>query len=143
MRERIVTFPGSEYVIDAPDTDWNYEPAREELFRSLRSPLYTTDAQGWLTYYNEAAAALWGYRPTLGTARWCGSWRIFTTDGAPLPLDRCPMAVALKEGRPVRGVQAVLERPDGSRQPFMPYPTPLYDRTGRLIAGSNILLPLR
>ena len=142
MRERTVTFSGPEYVIDAPDTNWNFEPSREELFKSLWSALYTTDADGWLTYYNEAAARLWGYRPALGEARWCGSWRIFTSDGANLPLDQCPMAVALKEGRAVRGVQTVLERPDSSRQSFMPYPTPLYDRTGKLIGGSNILLPL-
>ena len=52
------------------------------------------------------------------------------------------MAVALKEGRAVRGVQAVLERPDGTRVPFMPYPTPLRDRDGVLMGGSNVLLSI-
>ena len=107
----------SDYVLDAPDRGWNYEPSRAELFKQFKSAVYTTDADGWLTYYNDAAADLWGYRPELGKTRWCGSWRIFTPDGAPLPLDQCPMAVALKEGRAVRGVQAVLERPDGTLDP--------------------------
>ena len=52
------------------------------------------------------------------------------------------MAVAIKEGRPVRGVQAVLERPDGTRIPFMPYPTPLRDASGTLFAASNVLLEI-
>ena len=52
------------------------------------------------------------------------------------------MAVAIKEGRQVRGVQAVLERPDGTRIPFMPYPTPLRDAAGTLVAASNVLLPI-
>jgi hypothetical protein len=52
------------------------------------------------------------------------------------------MAVALKEGRAVRGVQAVLERPDGTLIPFMPHPTPLRDASGTIVAGSNVLLPL-
>jgi len=132
----------SDYVLDAPDRDWNYEPSRAELFKQFEAAVYTTDADGWLTYYNDAAADLWGYRPELGKTRWCGSWRIFTTDGAPLPLDQCPMAVALKEGRAVRGVQAVLERPDGTLIPFMPYPTPLRDASGAVVAGSNVLLEL-
>lgn len=133
---------GSDYVLDSPDRGWSYDSSRAELFKQIRSPAYTTDAGGWLTYYNDAAADLWGYRPELGKTRWCGSWRIFTTDGAPLPLDQCPMAVALKEGRAVRGVQAVLERPDGTLIPFMPHPTPLRDASGAIVAGSNVLLPL-
>jgi PAS domain-containing protein len=131
-----------EYDFVGPDQGWTYGPSRAELFKQFTSPVYTTDADGWLTYYNDAAAELWGYRPELGKTRWCGSWRIFTTNGAPLPLDQCPMAVAIKEGRQVRGVQAVLERPDGTRIPFMPYPTPLRDASGTLVAASNVLLPI-
>ena len=52
-----------EYVIDPPDHNWNYEPSKIELYKTLTAALYTTDADGWLTYYNDAAAALWGYRP--------------------------------------------------------------------------------
>jgi hypothetical protein len=131
-----------EFEFGGPERGWNYEPSRAELFREFRSPVYTTDADGWLTYYNDAAADLWGYRPELGRTRWCGCWRIYTPDGTLLPLDQCPMAVAIKEGRPVRGVQAVLERPDGTRIPFMPYPTPLRDASGNLVAASNVLLAI-
>jgi PAS domain S-box-containing protein len=104
--------------------------------------VYTTDAEGRITYYNQAAVDLWGHRPTLGTDQWCGSWRLYWPDGRPLPHDECPMAVALKEGRPVRGTEAILERPDGTRVPFMPYPTPLRDDSGRLIGAANLLLDL-
>ena len=52
------------------------------------------------------------------------------------------MAVALKENRPVRGVAAVAERPDGSRIPFMPFPTPLRDASGALVGGVNMLLDM-
>jgi hypothetical protein len=131
-----------EFEVVGPDRGWVYEPARAEIFRQFTSPVYTTDAEGWLTYYNDAAAELWGYRPDLGKTRWCGSWRIYTPEGTLLPLDACPIAVAIKEGRPVRGVQAVLEQPDGTRIPFMPYPTPLRDASGTLVAASNVLLKI-
>lgn len=113
-----------------------------ELLAALPLAVYTTDAQGAITFYNEAAAELWGVRPELGTSFWCGSWRLFWPDGTPVPHDQCPMAIALKEGRIVRNVEAIAERPDGTRVPFMPYPTPLRDAENRLIGAVNMLIDL-
>jgi PAS domain S-box-containing protein len=113
-----------------------------ELVDALPAAIYTTDASGKITYFNEAAAALWGCRPEIGNSEWCGSWRIFWPDGRLLPHDQCPMAIALKEGRPVRGIDAVAERPDGTRVPFLPYPTPIHDSTGKLIGAVNMLVDM-
>ena len=44
----------------------------------------------------------------------------------------CPMAIAVKEDRPVCGVEAVIERPDGTRVHFLSCPTPLHDPSGAL-----------
>ena len=126
-----------------PSRGWNDEPSCDEVFKDFVAPVYTTDADGWLTYYNDAAADLWGYHPELGKARWCGCWRMFTVDGQVLPFDQCAMAVTVREDRPVRGAEAVLERPDGTCIPFMPYPTPLRDASGAQVAASNLLLRVR
>jgi PAS domain S-box-containing protein len=115
---------------------------RPALLDALGVAVYTTDAEGRLDAYNEAAVSLWGWRPPLGDARWCGSWRLRLPDGTPLPHDECPMAVALKEGRPVRGVEAIAERPDGTHVPFIPYPTPLRDETGALTGAVNVLVDI-
>ena len=113
-----------------------------ELVDALPAAVYTTDAAGRITYFNEAAAALWGCRPELGKSEWCGSWRIFWPDGRLLPHDQCPMAIALREKREVRGQDAVAERPDGTRVPFLPFPTPIYDAEGTLIGAVNMLVDL-
>jgi PAS domain-containing protein len=52
------------------------------------------------------------------------------------------MAVALKERRPVRGREAVAERPDGTRIPFRAYPTPLFDGAGELVGAINLLMDI-
>jgi PAS domain S-box-containing protein len=49
------------------------------------------------------------------------------------------MALALKEGREVRGIEAFAERPDGTRVCFRPFPTPLRDAKGRLLGAINLL----
>jgi len=63
-------------------------------------------------------------------------------DGTPMQHDQCPMAIALKQGRPIRGRQAIAERPDGTRVPFMPFPTPLYDASGALVGAVNMLVDI-
>ncbi len=110
-----------------------------QFVEALDVALYTTDAAGRITYYNAAAARLWGRRPEIGE-EWCGSWRLFWPDGRPMRHDECPMAIALREARPVRGWTAVAERPDGSRVDFEPHPTPLLDADGQLIGAVNVLV---
>jgi PAS domain S-box-containing protein len=116
--------------------------AEFELLNALPIAIYVTDAEGRITYFNEAAATLWDYRPRLHSDQWCGAWRLFWPDGSPLPHDKCPMAIALKERRAVRGCEAVAERPDGTRVPFLPFPTPLFDASGTLIGAINMLIDL-
>jgi PAS domain S-box-containing protein len=110
------------------------------LLEALPAAVYTTDAEGRITFYNRAAVELSGHRPVLGQDKWCVSWRLYHPDGTPLAHDECPMAVALKTGKPVRGVELLVERPDGRRRPVLPYPTPLHDKEGRLIGAVNMLV---
>ncbi len=112
------------------------------LLDVLPAALYVTDAAGRITYFNEAAASLWGTRPKLNSDQWCGSWRLYWPDGTPLAHDECPMAIALKEGKPNRGREAIAERPDGTRVPFMAFPTPFHDYTGTLVGAVNVLVDM-
>ena len=118
------------------------ERRTRELLEALPAAIYTTDTRGRITFYNQAAADLWGCRPELDTATFCGSWQLFHLNGTPMPHDQCPMALALKEGEPIRGAEAVAERPDGSRVVFEPYPTPLHDGSGRPIGAVNMLVDI-
>ena len=112
-----------------------------DLLEALPAAVYTTDAAGRITFNNKAAIDMAGRTPAAGQ-KWCVTWRLYTPDGAALPHDQCPMAIALKEDRPVRGAEAVAERPDGTRIPFIPYPTPLHDANGKLIGAINMLVDI-
>jgi PAS domain S-box-containing protein len=113
-----------------------------ELLDALPAAIYTTDAQGRLTGFNSACVALSGRTPQLGTDHWCVTWKLFYPDGRPMPHDQCPMAIALKEGRVVRGAEAIAERPNGTRIWFEPHPTPLFDDAGRVVGGINMLVDI-
>jgi two-component sensor histidine kinase len=70
------------------------------------------------------------------------TWRLYQPDGTLLPHDRCPMAVAIREQREVRGAEAVAARPDGTRVPFIPFPTPLRDEHGTMVGAVNMLVDI-
>ena len=114
----------------------------QALLQALPAAVYATDAEGRIIFYNDEAVRLWGCRPEPGRNEFCGSWKLYWPDGRPLPHDECPMALALKTRQPVRGMEAVAERPDGTRIPFVPYPTPLFDEAGALIGAVNMLVDI-
>jgi PAS domain S-box-containing protein len=112
----------------------------QDLLAAIPAAIYTTDASGTITYYNEAAVAFAGRRPVIGVDRWTIAWKLYWPDGTPLPPDQTPIALALKENRPMRGKEVVAERPDGTRVPYIPFPTPLHDADGKLVGAINMLV---
>jgi signal transduction histidine kinase len=119
------------------------EYRHSQIIQSLAAAVYTCDGDGYIKFYNKAAADLWGREPEIGKDLWCGSWKIYEADGiTPLALDSCPMAIALKEGRTIRGKEIIVERPDGVRRNVMPHPDPIFDSSGAVIEAVNMLVDI-
>lgn len=113
---------------------------RHSMLDRLPVPIYTTDSDGAVTYWNRACVEFAGRVPELGKDKWCVIWKIYTTTGDFLPHDQCPMAKAIREKREIRGAVAIAMRPDGCRRAFTPYPTPLFDADGKLTGAVNMLV---
>ena len=128
-------------IVDSAVDAIRRDPATfRDVLDEIPAALYVTDVEGTITYFNKACTELAGRTPELGRDKWCVSWRIYTPDGAFVPHDQCPMAIAVREKRAVRDVEAVAERPDGTRVHFIPFPTPLFDGAGELAGAVNLLL---
>jgi PAS domain S-box-containing protein len=112
------------------------------LVQSLPAAVYTCDQDGRVILYNDAAVELWGRTPDVGKDLWCGSWRIFRPDGTSMPVEECPMARTLKEGRAVRGEEIIIERPDGTRRNVLPHPEPVLDASGAVVGAVNMLMDI-
>jgi PAS domain S-box-containing protein len=113
-----------------------------DLLEALPVAIYTTDSRGYITSYNEAAAELWQVRPRIGESQWCGSWRLYTAAGEPLPHSDCPMALTLKGKGDVKGKEAMLERKDGTRIPFLAFPSLLRDGNQKVIGAVNMMVDI-
>lgn len=114
----------------------------QELIDALPVAVYTTDAQGRITLHNQAAAEFTGGHAEVGTDKWCVSWRLYRPDGTILPHDESPLAVTVRTGKPMRGVEVIVERPDGTRASCIPFPTAVRDASGVVVGGINVLVDI-
>ena len=112
----------------------------QSLIQNSPDAIYTCDQLGFIKSYNKAAVRLWGREPVLGKDLWCGSWKIYDKNGGHLPIDRHPMAIALKEGRLVHGEELIVQRPDGSTRHVTPYSSPLVNGQGKLTGVVSMLM---
>jgi PAS domain S-box-containing protein len=118
------------------------EQRNREILNKLPAAIYTCDTNGYITFYNDSAVKLWGREPEIGKDLWCGSWKINKPNGSPLPLDTCPMAVCLKERRPVFGEEIVVLRPDGEFRHVLPHAQPIFEKTGNMTGALNMLVDI-
>jgi len=131
-----------EVLHEAVERFQKREITYRDILEDLPVAIYTTDAEGRVTYYNGACVELSGRQPVLGHDRWSVAWKLFTPSGDPLPHSESPTAVTLRELRPIRGVELVAERPDGSRSNICPYPTPIFDPAGDCLGAVTMLVDI-
>jgi PAS domain S-box-containing protein len=136
----MLTGHNPEQMLDTALNALNNDSEWQSVLDELPVPIYITDSEGAVTYWNRACIDFAGRVPQLGRDRWCVTWKIYTTTGEFMPHEQCPMADAIRRQSIVRDSIAIAERPDGSRRAFRPYPTPLFDAQGKLSGAINMLV---
>jgi two-component system, sensor histidine kinase PdtaS len=132
--------PGWPADAATPMGEWHFR----RLLEKLPAGAYTCDAEGLITYYNPQAVELWGRAPALHDPvdRFCGSFKLFTTDGSPIAHDQCWMALALTRNEAYNGQAIVIERPDGQRLTALAHANPIHDASGTLLGAVNVLVDI-
>src|SRR4051812_39663682 len=70
------------------DDAGSHENQFRDLLQALPAAIYTTDADGRITFFNQACIAFAGRTPKIGDM-WCVTWKLFTPDGTPLRHEDC------------------------------------------------------
>ncbi len=142
VRERGSPAENIEILHSAVEAFRKREVGYRDILEDLPVPVYTTDTDGRITYFNKACIIFSGRTPVLGDDQWCVSWKLHSADGKPLPHCECPTALALREGRPLHGIEAVAERPDGTRIDFAAFPTPILAADGECLGAVCMLVEI-
>ena len=102
--------------------------------------VYSCDASGVIDNFNRRAAELWGRTPAQGDTdeRFCGSFKMFRSDGSFMPHEQCLMADVVN-GRlaDVRDQEVLILRPDGSRVTVVVNIRPLTNERGEVTGAVN------
>jgi len=109
------------------------------LLQNLSLPLYTCDLQGHIIFYNKEAVLLWGAEPIYEKDRWFGACELYTADDLVLPPENSPVAIAVREQRPIKGVETIVKQPDGSKLWFLHHASPLFNINEELIGALVVL----
>tara|TARA_R110000782_G_scaffold57258_18_gene119744 strand:+ start:39348 stop:43385 length:4038 start_codon:yes stop_codon:yes gene_type:complete len=115
------------------------ERLHRQTLSLMPAAVYSCDADGIITYFNDQASKIWGRTPRIGDKEelFCGSERLQLPDGSTLPHERCPMAIALNEGQAFRNAEVHICRPDGSTVPVMVNIEPIRNDQGDVVGAIN------
>ena len=114
----------------------------KNILESLPVAVYTCDMHGYITFYNKAAAELWGREPQIGKDKWTGSWKIYDSNGERMMPEACPMAISMNKVKVVHGQEIIIERPDGSHKTVLCHPQLFLDEEGNIKGGMNMLVDI-
>ena len=132
--------PGTAYQSFSRNSDLQFR----RLLEKLPAGAYTCGPEGLITYFNQHAVQLWGRAPKLNDPedRFCGSFKLYATDGSPIAHDRCWMALALGMNEEYNEREIVVERPDGQRNTVLAHANPIHDESGQLTGAVNVLVDI-
>lgn len=126
--------------MELPSPSASLDFSLQDLIDRLPMAAYAVRApDGVIAWYNRRAAELWGRRPEIGDPdeRFCGSYRLYHSNGAYMAHSDTPVAHALATGVSLHGEDAIIERPDGSRVTVCVHIDPVRDKDGAIVGVTN------
>ncbi len=116
------------------------ESERAATLAQITDGVILSDAEGRITYVNEAARRIHGVS-TLGVSveSYSASYHLLTMDGEPYPPNELPLARAVERGESVRDAQWRIRRPDGSEIVAEGSATPIMGANGAPIGAALVV----
>ena len=112
-----------------------------ELAGHLATPIFVVKPNGDLLFYNEPAEQLLGSRfdetGLMPFQEWATVFTPTDADGAPIPPDDLPLAIAAQQQRPAQGAMWILGL-DGKRRRLMVAAIPLTGQWGDHLGAAAI-----
>lgn len=102
-------------------------------------PIYTCGLDGTITYFNKAAADLWGREPETGVEKWGGAYKIYMANGDAFERGFNPIDKAMQTGVVQKPVEFVLERAEGTLFNVLVHITLIYD-DNQIVQGASVML---
>ena len=107
-----------------------------QVLELLPVAILVCDVEGRIVQYNSRAVELFG-RPPDERDRFCAVEKVFLCDGTNVPHSQVPMALAVREGRSFRDLEAYGIRTDGQMRHMLVNIDPIRDEWGQVVGAIN------
>lgn len=106
----------------------------ETMLQTLVDGVVVVNLEGRITYANRAAKHILGIRKDELEGKYYQSqeWHQIDDEGNPIPPDRLPLAIAMREQRPVDAIEHWIVSLDGEKKWLSVNAAPLFDEYGKL-----------
>src|SRR5271170_4500408 len=86
----------------------------KNLVELLPAAVYVCNLEGVIVAFNLRATELWGRTPNLGDTdeKFCGSHRLYRSDGTYMPHAETPMEAVLRTGEAAPDLEVIIEQPN-------------------------------
>ncbi len=84
------------------------------ILNGLPVAVYLTDANGYISDYNDSALELWGKQPELGKDKWVNSTKLCDIFGNDIDYNKCPTAMAINTNKSILGQELTLLQKNGT-----------------------------
>jgi signal transduction histidine kinase len=111
----------------------------KNLIEVLPAAVYVCNLEGVVVAFNRRATELWGRTPKPGDTdeKFCGSHKLYRSDGTHMPHAETPMEAVLRTGDPAVNLEAIVEQPNGVRLVALVNIAPLFNESGKQIGAVN------
>lgn len=116
--------------------------AFKELVQALPVAIYTCNRDGYITFFNDAAALLWGRQPQTGQDKWYTFQKFYHPYGNLMQIDDDPVTRVLNTGKPITGEEITIERSDGSFLNLLAFSRPFFDNQHTVTGVHNTLVDI-
>ncbi|HEX8461551.1 MAG TPA: PAS domain S-box protein, partial [Segetibacter sp.] len=113
-----------------------------QLIENLPEALYTCDVAGKIQMYNKAALDLWGRKPDPEKDLWCGSYKMYNSNGSSLKHAASPMALTVKNQKGIYTSEIIIEQENGEKRYARANPIPIFGKDNELTGAVNMLVDI-
>lgn len=110
------------------------------LYNELAVGVYACDERGRLTYYNSAAADIWGMEPQVNNSEWEEQWQTYDSLGHPFSMKCLPRAGDKKNV--IAKQELTVRQPNGKVKKVLIFPSILSNEKLNLKGTLNILIDI-
>lgn len=112
------------------------------ILNGLPVAVYLTNAEGYISDYNESAVDLWGQVPVINKDKGFSSVEVFDLFGNCLDYQQCPTAKAIAQNKLILGEELAIKMANGTKANVIVFATPYHNHLNQVQGAMCVMVDI-